>query len=156
MSVPEIRQRDAQPAVAMRAEVPPGGIGAALHRLLPVVFAHVQDLGGIPAGMPFTRFLGFSDGGHIIIEAGVPTLDPLPSSADVASIVLDGGPCVMLLHTGSYDLLPACHAELDDWFETTGRRPAGYRWEAYLTDPGADPDPATWRTLITQALEPQE
>ena len=156
MSVPQIQQRDAQPAVVIRAEVPPGGIGAALHRMLPPVFAHIHELGGTPGGAPFTRFLGFGAGGLMIIEVGAPTLDALPPSAEVASIVLDGGPCVTLLHAGSYDGLPACHAQLDEWFETTGRRPAGCRWEAYLTDPGADPDPSTWHTLITQALEPQE
>ena len=80
----------------------------------------------------------------------VPTLDALPSSANVQSIVLDGGPCVMLMHAGSYDELPSRHAELDEWFETTGHKPAGFRWEAYLAEPGG------WRTLITQALEPQE
>ncbi|HEY3440559.1 MAG TPA: GyrI-like domain-containing protein [Paludibaculum sp.] len=156
MSVPQIQQRDAQPAVVMRTEAPPGGVGAALDRLLPAVFAHIQQLGGTPGGAPFTRFLGFAAGGLMIIEVGVPTLDALPSSSEVTSIVLDGGPCVTLLHAGTYDALPACHAQLDEWFETTGRRPAGYRWEAYITDPGGDPDPSTWHTLITQALEPQE
>ena len=150
MSVPEIQQRDAQPAMVMREEVPLGGIGAALHRILPVVCGHIQELGGTPAGMPFTRFLGFGEAGHIIIEAGMPTLDALPSSADVQSIVLDGEPCVTLMHAGSYDELPARHAELDEWFETTGHLPAGFRWEAYLAEPGG------WRTLITQALEPKE
>ncbi len=156
MSVPEIQQREAQPAMVVRAEVRPGGIGEALHRILPAVWGHIQDLGGTPAGAPFTRFLGFGEGGLMVIEAGMPTLDALPSSADVESIVLDGGPCVTLLHAGSYDLLPAAHEQLDEWFETTGRKPGGYRWETYLTDPGADPDTSKWRTLITQALAPQE
>ena len=156
MSVPEIQQREAQPAMVLRAEVDPGEIGAALSRLLPAVWAHIQQLGGTPSGAPFTRYLGFTSDGLMIIEAGVPTLDALPSSAEAASIVLDGGPCVALMHTGSYDVLPACHAELDEWFETTGHRPAGFRWEMYLTDPGAEPDMSKWRTLITQALEPQE
>lgn len=156
MSVPVVQQRDAQPAMVMRAEVPMGEIGEALHRLLPPVWAHIQELGRVPAGAPFTRFLGFAAGGLMIIEAGVPTLDALPSSAEVASIVLDGGPCVTLMHAGSYDGLPARHAELDEWFEWTGRKPAGFRWEAYLTGPGAEPDTSKWHTLITQALEPIE
>lgn len=156
MSVPAIQQRDEQPAIVMRDEVPLGGIGAALHRLLPAVCGHIQELGGTQGGAPFTRFLGFTADGLMIIEVGVPTLDPLPPSADVESITLDGGPCVTLLHAGSYDQLPERHAELDEWFESTGRRPAGFRWEAYLTDPGGEPDTAKWHTLITQALAPEE
>lgn len=156
MNQPEIQKRHPQPAMVMRVEVRPGGIGAALHRILPAVCGHVQALGRVPAGAPFTRYLGFAEGGLIRIEAGVPTLDALPSSREIESIVLDGGPCVTLLHAGAYDLIPACHAYLDEWFEATGHKPAGFRWEAYLTDPGADPDTSKWRTLITQALEPQE
>lgn len=156
MSTPEIQQRDAQPAMVIREEIPLGGVGAALHRILPVVWGHIQEVGGTQGGAPFTRFLGFTADGLLIIEAGVPTLDALPSSSEVQSIVLDGGTCVAVMHAGSYDALPARHAELDEWFETTGHKPAGYRWEAYLTDPGADPDTSKWRTLITQALEPQE
>ena len=29
-----------------------------------------------------------------------------------------------------------------------GSRPGPLMWESYLTDPGDEPDPATWRTLI--------
>lgn len=155
MSVPELQQRDAQPAMVIPAEVEPGGIGAALHRILPAVWAHIHELGGTPSGAPFTRYLGFGDNGRMRIEAGIPTLDALPSSSEIVSIVLEGGPCVTLLHSGSYSLLPDCHAQLDEWFESTGRKPAGYRWEAYLTDPGAEPDQSKWRTLITQALAPE-
>ena len=156
MNAAVIQQREAQPAIVMRADVPLGGIGAALHRILPSVFTYVPTVGGLVAGAPFTRYLGFGEGGTIKIEAGVPTLDALPSCGELESIVLDGGPCVTLLHEGSYDWIPACHQYLDEWFEATGHKPAGFRWEAYLTDPNAEPDTSKWRTLITQALEPQE
>jgi hypothetical protein len=33
-----------------------------------------------------------------------------------------------------------------------GRKAAPSLWEVYLTDPGASPDPASWRTELNQPL----
>ena len=39
------------------------------------------------------------------------------------------------------------------WLDREGRKPAGPPRETYLTDPGENPDPETWRTEIAQPLQ---
>ncbi len=49
------------------------------------------------------------------------------------------------LHIGPYDTLSQTYGELMQWARDQGLRPGSDMWEQYLTDPGVDPDPATWR-----------
>jgi effector-binding domain-containing protein len=44
---------------------------------------------------------------------------------------------------------PAYQA-LASWVSEHGGELAGDAWEVYLSDPSAQPDPATWRTEIVQ------
>lgn len=154
MHVPALVRVEDQPALAAGAEVEPDSIAGALVELLPRVLDFAGMFGSPVSGPPFTRLLGFAAGGRIRIETGVPTLDPLPSGAGVSSIVLPGGEAVSLLHEGPLETLHLAHALLDEWFEQTGRQPAAPRLESYLSGPGEEPDPARWRTLIIQVLEP--
>jgi effector-binding domain-containing protein len=154
MSVPAICRRDTQYALVIREQVEADGVGAALERILPQVAEYAAGIGAIVAGAAFTRYLGFSSEGLLEIEAGVPTLDPMPGDAFVSSEELPGGECVCLMHYGDYQTLPASHLALDEWFDSSGRQPSGPRWEAYLTDPGAGADQWNRQTLITQPLEP--
>ena len=39
-----------------------------------------------------------------------------------------------------------------EWIETNGHKPAADLYECYLTNPEADPDPATWRTELNRPL----
>jgi len=135
-----------QPALVIAAEVTPEEIAAKLNEILPRVFDYASVFGNIMAGAPFTRYLGCTATGLFRIEAGFPTLDPLPSGDEIQSIVLDGGEAISLVHTGPYDRLPISHLILDQWFESTHRQPAGPRVESYLADS---------RTLITQILAPE-
>jgi effector-binding domain-containing protein len=44
---------------------------------------------------------------------------------------------------------PAYEA-LADWVERRGGELDGEAWEVYYSDPGEQPDPATWRTEVIQ------
>jgi effector-binding domain-containing protein len=75
--------------------------------------------------------------------------------------VLPGGRYVVLRHIGPYDgrdgLIPA-NAALQQWAQDHGLEfdmkdtPEGSAWasrfEQYLTDPSAEPDPASWETDV--------
>jgi effector-binding domain-containing protein len=42
--------------------------------------------------------------------------------------------------------------QLTEWAAAEGRSLAVHMWESYLTDPRAEPDPATWQTMIAWPL----
>ncbi|MGF1600296.1 MAG: GyrI-like domain-containing protein [Acidimicrobiales bacterium] len=62
--------------------------------------------------------------------------------------MLPGGRVVRVMHTGPYETMEQTCATLQTWMAEQGLQPATGMWESYLSDPWAEPDPATWRTLI--------
>jgi len=116
-------------ALVVRAESAPEQLDAALEAALPALFDHVIALGPECPGRPFLRYLGFTAEGRMQIEAGIQTRDPMPSGAQIESIVLPAGEAAMAdVRGGSAELMRA-HEALDQWMEQHGRRPAGPREE---------------------------
>ncbi len=146
MSEPSIITLHEQPALVIAAEITASQIAATLSEILPRVHDYATVFGNTVAGVPFTRYLGYTGTGLLRIEAGFPTLESLPPGDEIQSIVLDGGEAISLIHTGPYHHLPAAHATLDQWFESTRRRAAAPRVESFLDGQ---------RTLITQPLAPE-
>lgn len=135
MVEPRFIRLEPQPALVAGAEVEPERLAETLAGLHARVGEFAHRSGSPPSGAPFTRYLGCAGDGRLKVEAGVPTLDPLPGGDGVESVILEGGAAVVLAHEGDYSELPALHAALDDWMETHGRRPAAPRVESYLAGP---------------------
>ena len=148
MDAPAVSVREPQFGLAVRAEVSVAGLATERARLIARASAYAASRKAVVSGAPFLRYLGFSEGGRLLVEGGVPTLDPMDGDGDVAAVELDGGECVSVLACGPPAQLFEAHAALDEWFELSGRHPAGCRWEAWLDGS----DPARARTLITQKL----
>jgi effector-binding domain-containing protein len=55
-------------------------------------------------------------------------------------------------HVGPYEALAQTYEQLTAWARAEGLPLAEGMWESYLSDPGAEPDPSTWRTLIVWPL----
>jgi effector-binding domain-containing protein len=62
---------------------------------------------------------------------------------------LPGGQIVEAVHVGPYDTMALTYADIERFFAAKGLTPGDVMWESYLSDPGTQPDPATWRTLIS-------
>jgi effector-binding domain-containing protein len=150
MNTPEVVRRERQFALAIRVQTAADQLGEVLNRCLAHLCEYAEGLGMLVSGAPFTRYIGFSESRLLDVEIGIPTLDPAPGDGVVESVELPGGECVTLLHVGPYELLLETHMQLDEWFEQSGRKPAGYRWETYLS--GADDE--RHRALLTQPVEP--
>jgi effector-binding domain-containing protein len=65
---------------------------------------------------------------------------------------LPGGRVVTGTHVGPYEALAQTYEQLVAWAGAEGLTLAEGMWESYLSDPGAEPDPSTWRTLIVWPL----
>jgi effector-binding domain-containing protein len=61
---------------------------------------------------------------------------------------LPAGKAVVTCHVGPYEALPTSHARLEAWLKAQSLESRGGFWETYLTDPGIEPDPSKWRTLL--------
>ena len=137
-----------QPALAVRGEVPVEGLGEFFGRAFGEVMAVVEAAGVEIVDAPFGYYPAMPTE-VVTVEAGLPVSAPVEASGDVHPLVLPGGRAVVGVHVGPYDSLEATYTELTSWMAARGLTPAGTMWESYLSDPEAEPDPATWRTRIT-------
>ncbi len=150
-----IERRDiaAQPFLFVRtAGVTRPGIAAAIGEGLGTVFGHVSKAGLAPAGPPLVRYADMAND-VFTLEIGVTVATPAPegasaASAGVSSGTLPGGPVLVGLHAGPYEELRQTFEAMERWTAEHGARVAGPPWELYLTDPGAVPNQADWRTEV--------
>lgn len=101
-----------------------------------------------PAGPPFGKYYGMP-GAMVDVEAGFPVTEPVTGSGEVRPGTLPGGRIVEAVHVGPYDTMAQTYAAIEKFVAARGWTPSDVMWESYLSDPGAEPDPATWRTLIS-------
>jgi effector-binding domain-containing protein len=101
-----------------------------------------------PSGPPFGKYYGMP-GATVDVEAGFPVTAPVKTDGEVAPGTLPGGHVVEAVHVGPYDTMALTYADIEQFFAARGWTPGEVMWESYLTDPGAEPDPETWRTLIS-------
>ena len=86
--------------------------------------------------------------------AGFPVAAAITASGDVVASRLPAGQVVEAVHVGPYDTLEQTYREVEAWIAEQGLRGTDVMWESYLSDPGAEPDPATWRTLVCGPVVP--
>jgi effector-binding domain-containing protein len=104
-----------------------------------------------PAGPPFGKYYGMP-GAAVDVEAGFPVEGPVTASGEVRPGTLPGGRVVEAVHVGPYDTMMQTYDVIEQFFAGEGWTPGDVMWESYLSDPDAEPDPATWRTLISWPL----
>ena len=162
---PQVQERAAQEYAGIKATVTMESIGSAVDQALPELFGWLAGKGIPPAGAPFIRFLVIDMDAELQIEMGVPVSAPVGASGRVQPGVLPSGRYVVLRHIGPYDgddgLIPA-NAALQEWASKHGvefdssETPKGSVWggrfEHYLTDPSAEPDPAKWETDVAYLI----
>lgn len=142
----ERRDVPAVPVLLIRRRAPRPELSTVLGECLGAVWKHAQGEGLAFAGPPFARYPA-SAPGLITIEAGMPLTAPAPGVGEIEAGTL-GGPAVMVVHAGPYDLLDRTHAAIGQHLEGEGLTLDGAPWESYITDPGEHPDPADWRTEV--------
>jgi effector-binding domain-containing protein len=82
------------------------------------------------------------------LEAGFPVAERIPGSGDIVAGELAGGREAVALHVGPFGEVGPVYEALFKWIAEQGLTPAGQPREVYLTDPGAEPDPAKYRTEV--------
>ena len=147
----EIVELQPQPSAVLSAELPMAELPAFFDRAFHTVMAAIGAQGVDVAGPPF-GYYPRKPGELVAVCAGFPTSRPVEEMNEVVPLVLPAGPAIQGVHVGTYDRLYETYAELMAWVEEHGVTPGDAMWECYLSDPSAEPDPSTWRTLIVWPL----
>ena len=141
------KQVEGRPFVAVRTSTTMDKIGEVMGPLFGEVYAHIQQSGQQPDGMPFALYHSM-DSNTVELECGMPVASPVEGAGRVKPGELPAGTVATVTHVGPYDALPQTWSSLLEWMRSQGLQPAGAPWEVYVTDPGAEPGQSKWRTDI--------
>jgi effector-binding domain-containing protein len=142
---------DPQSAAAIRSEVPMAELRDVFDRGFHAVMRAVQAQGAAITGPPF-GFYPRLPGETVAVVVGFPVAGPVTAEGGVEPFELPGGRVVTGTHVGPYEGLGQTYEQLLAWTRAEGLTLAEGMWESYLSDPGAEPDPSTWRTRIVWPL----
>jgi effector-binding domain-containing protein len=122
-------------------------MGPGLNELMSTIAAQ----GIAVAGPWFTRHLRIPMD-SFDFEISVPVTAPVAAAGRVKPSQLPSMKVARTIYHGPYEGLGNAWGELRSWVKTNGHTSAENLWECYLTDPSANPDPATWRTELNCPL----
>jgi effector-binding domain-containing protein len=120
-------------------------------RAFPQVLRVLGEQGAQPAGPPF-GFYPRAPTDTVEVVVGFPVASPIVAEGDVVPFELPGGRVVTGTHVGPYEELDTTYEQLVAWVAAENLELGTGMWERYLSDPSAEPDPATWRTEIVWPL----
>ncbi len=151
MATFDVEELSAQPTAVVRGSVPIAELPGFFHHAFEAVMASLGAHGLAPVGPPFGCYLSMP-GETVELVAGFPVATPVEVDGEVEPFELPGGRAVTALHVGSYDALAATYETVLADVAEAGLALGSLMWESYLSDPAAEPDPATWRTRIVWPL----
>ncbi|AXJ09998.1 GyrI-like domain-containing protein [Arthrobacter sp. PM3] len=151
--VPDIKSAHLkeQPTAVVRETVPMSALRGFFDRAFGAVIGAVQQQHVQLAGPPFALYRGMPTD-VVDVEAGFPLAAPFTSTGGeggpVTAGTLPAGKAYEAMHIGPYATLQQTYGAIMARMQADGVTPAGTMWEYYLSDPGAEPDPAKWQTLV--------
>jgi effector-binding domain-containing protein len=151
IDTPQITQSTAQQTAVIHLTVPQSEIQNVMGPGIGEVMAAVAAQGLVPAGPWFTHHLRM-DPDTFDFEVGVPVNSPVVAVGRVKPSQLPAARVARTVYHGPYEGLGAAWGEFEAWIRANGHKSAADLWEVYVTDPSADPDPATWRTEFNRPL----
>lgn len=152
IDTPRITQTEARDAAVIRITVPRQEIRNVMGPAMSELQSTVAEQGVTPDGPMFSHHLRM-DPDTFDLEVGL----PVPRAVQGGRVQAGGLPAVTVARTtyhGPYEGLHGAWAELHAWMRANGHEPGADLWESYVSGPETDPDPATWRTELTQPLAP--
>lgn len=154
--VHEVRVLDAPavPTAVVRAKgVPMATIAGLFDAVFGSAFPGAFHRGVVPVGPALALYtsIGEEPEGVADVEIGFPVEQVLEQPIEVGELTvvpseLPAGEVAVVSHVGGYDQLGRAWGSFMAAIEDKGRIPGTPFWEAYVTEPTPDMDPATLRT----------
>lgn len=157
---PRLEQRDEQPYVGIRTQVPTSKFKEIIPQFLDELFAWLGRQGVKPAGAPFMRYHLINMAGNMDVELGVPVATTLQGDGRIAPGVIPAGRYATLVYsgvtgiTGNKALIEWAvnnNIRWDRWDDEHGDAFRA-RVEYFLTDPAEEPDRNKWETEVAIRL----
>jgi effector-binding domain-containing protein len=158
LTVPKIVDYPDRPYVAIPSPVRMDEMQEVAPKLIGEIWEWVRRKGLEPTGMTIVKYDVIDMNGTMQLEFGVTVSKPAMGDGRVVSGTLPAGRYAEIVYTGPFDALYDANAVLVGWTKERGHewdyeeRPDGdhfvCRYENYVTDPMAEPDPSKWVTEI--------
>ena len=149
-----IEKQDALVAMTAKGAGTMETIGQEMGRLYGLIMAEIGKQKLQMSGPPFVHYLDYDEAtGHSNYVAGIPVVQAGEDTEVVHSVSYAEMKVVRALHTGPYEEFVNSYAEMEEFIKENSLEVTGEGFEFYLTDPGTEPDPKNWKTLIAFPLK---
>ena len=152
LDTPQIVQTATVPTAIIHVTVPRSEIQSVMGPGIQELMTTLTAQGIAPAGPWFNRHFNMNPA-TFDFEISVPVRRLVAAAGRVRPSELPAVRAARTVFRGPYEGLGAAWGEFKGWVAAQGLKAAPWIWEAYLTDPTANPDPSTWRTELNQPLE---
>jgi len=146
-----IVDREAQPALALRARIGVTELPALMGRALGTVAEFLAMRGVAPAGPPFAAYFN-DDMNDLEVAVGFPVATAVEGQGEVQSIEIPAGRHATCVHVGPYTGLGGAYEALTRWIKDRGETATGVVYEFYLDDPGDTPPEALQTQIVFPLL----
>ena len=136
------------PAISVKDSVTVEGITPFMETYMPQLFMYAMRMEGQMTGHPYTMYYNWEPEGMILMEVGLPLVEPIEGEGVIQATNTPGGKAVKALHFGRYEDVAPVYEALEQYIKVMKMEIAGPPWEAYITDPSQEPDPQKWETLV--------
>jgi len=146
----ELTQTSAFPMLSVREEIDPSEIGSMLERNYGAIVQFINANNLQLSAPPFAIYHHWPmDGkGKADVEAAIPITAAHAGTGAIKGSDFAGGTVAIAYFYGPYEQSGNGHTKLHQWAAENGHQLAEPPWEVYVTDPGQEPDPAKWLTMI--------
>ena len=148
----QVVQLPAQFLAAFREEVATADLAEAFARMFPGAYEQMQREGAPEMGVP-TAVYHSMDSERADMSAGLEVGVGYSPEPPLAVLELPAGEAAKVDYYGPYEALSTAYEAIMAWSAENGRELAAEPRERYLTDPGAEPDPAKWLTEVIWPLK---
>lgn len=151
IETPRINRTTPQLAAIVHLTIPRSQIRSVMGPGIGEVMAAVQEQGLSPTGPWFTHHLKM-DPATFDFEICVPISAPVAAAGRVVCGEMPAVRVARAIYQGPYEGLGAAWGEFKDWLDANGHAAGPDLYECYLVGPESNPNPAEWRTELSQPL----
>jgi uncharacterized protein YndB with AHSA1/START domain/effector-binding domain-containing protein len=151
IDTPRITRTTAQLAAVIHLTIPRNEIRSAMGPGLTEVMAAVKAQGIGPAGPWFTHHLKMNPA-TFDFEICVPVTAPVAPVGRVKPGIFPAVAVARTIYCGNYERLGEAWGEFKAWIAANGHTAGPDLYECYPVGPESSPNPADWRTELTQPL----
>ncbi len=145
----EIKEKTAQPALAVRFKSSVEDLPAQLGRIYGSIIGYIQRNGGTTPLTPYVAYYNM-DMQDLDLEAGFTVTEGISGEGEIVAGVIPAGKQVSCTHKGPYAASEAAYNEMTAWMQKNQCIPTGVAYEFYLNSPEEVPE----SELLTRIMFP--